>query len=429
MTWWLAWVISVSKLIAQAKPPTVDAWRVELLFVCLDDRILTMAVGDKAGLLDEMHPQSRYKTRILERYVKVFVGKVASAYPVFLVDGYAGTGSCGNEDGSAAILLSAAINRQKSTSSQIRVRAVESKSDSFKQLESVFSALSGTVDAKAIHGKIELELNKIADEAMGHALFLFLDPYGASFGFEQLVQVLSDRSSQPPTELLLNLNAGMIKRNAGIIRSSQEGYEIPKVDKALGGQWWHKYCYSLDKDDLVEAVTTEYVQRLADACSQKGKPFYGAFAPIYQTVSQVNHPYSLVFLTRRPDHGFPAFLNAVGASRPDFLEAAGDWSTGSEQDVFEGLETTEDYRGTAKKQQTDSWIPVRSNIINLLTAGSSFYPAEEIKQIYGDATGVATETQVNKVLRDLVKSGILQVTTSHKNPVFQRYRVQAATGN
>jgi three-Cys-motif partner protein len=354
-------------------------------------------------LLEEQRAQSVYKLAILRRYLAPMIGKLANLKkPIMLIDGFAGTGYSGADKGSTALMLDRAAS--KSNKARVKVRAVEADSGHFNRLsQTVDEYRAKGCDAAATLGTIEQHLPALIAEATQHTLFMFLDPYGANVPYSLLEGILAnDRAARyPPTEALLNISGPLIFREAGVVKAGSQPSQTKRVDAALGGSWWHQYA-GLPADQLVKTVTEEYASRLAAAANMTY-----VVVPVRRHPRNVVPVYHLVYLTRSPDHGVATFVDAVGRARPEYMEATED---SGDMTLF-GTTAPE----WAKQQATDeakaTKARIKENLRRIARDGSSFRPFHKVLAVYGDDVGVATDTQVNAAIKELLDAGELTVVT------------------
>lgn len=359
-----------------------------------------MTKESQRALLEIQQAQTAFKLAILRAYLAPMLAKVARfGKPIMLIDGFAGTGASGTDQGSTAIMLEHA--RRGRYDVPVKVRAVERDFDHYAKLEALTEAArQGGADALAWHGMIEDHLFSLLRQATGHALFLFLDPYGAQIPFDCLAGALATLRGNryPPTEVLLNVSAPLIFREFGIVGDEWTPSKTKRADLALGGVWWHDVARRLDSTaDRVREVTEGYARRL---CSATGMT--------WQTVPVFRHPrhdvpiYNLLYVTRSSDHGLATFIDAVGRARPDYLVAVA-----GEGDLTLFGDSGDWARGEAKRQQTATQPHIEENLRKIAARGDEFHPLSIPQEVYGNATGVATGTQVERALRTLVEAGEL----------------------
>lgn len=112
-------------------------------------------------------------------------------------------------------------------------------------------------------------------------LFAFFDPFGLGVPFDMLTErILSRKRGQigPATEVLLNFSLPGLRRNAGHLTSKSTDSRylkaratlIERVDRTLGGDWWHS-IWETDSKQREAAIVSGYVERLRSAAGGWGQ--------------------------------------------------------------------------------------------------------------------------------------------------------------
>jgi len=173
---------------------------------------------------------ARDKLKILELYLKGYLGATTSALERIYIDGFAGpgtnrVGSSGDQfDGSPLIALNAAA--QNGTRFD-RLYFIERRGDVLKELRSTVEARSLLDRATFILGDVNSELPRLVQTLpLKSPTFVFLDPEGIDPSW-QTVQAISPWR----TELLINFPFGMaMNRNR----------RSPKVTEYFGTEGWRQ---------------------------------------------------------------------------------------------------------------------------------------------------------------------------------------------
>lgn len=398
-----------------------------------------MATGTRSGLLNMPEVQSIYKLKILQGYLHLFIRMVGSKSPdgrLVIYDGYAGKGRYQDgTPGSAEVILRAAA--KTAATRKVSVFLVEAHKATFESLNQVVADYSSRVDVEAKLGDAGENLPSVIAAASGVPLFMFLDPTGAVLPFEMLEEVLggSRRTRYPQTELLLNFNAGFVRRTAGIVVKEDRGQAAfrqaelelgkaaepeeqfdlsPQSDDQLeasqdrlnevcGGDWWkdiaretlrkHPARFDLVADRVVE----RYAFRLAAAADMNPVVIPVRKRPKHQPL------YYLVFFTRS-GHGTWVMADAVGRAREEWVRRLGPVAVVDEQALFEfersATEELEFERERAQHQVEANLLRIASRVPNtkLVTAPET---------VFEGVFGLATEKTVGEALRSLKKEGRL----------------------
>lgn len=231
------------------------------------------------------YPQAAaiYKHQLLKSYMPVFIGKTGSRSTggrVVVYDAYSGPGRyLDDQPGSPELLVDTAASMAELRS----VHTIFSERD-----QSYCDALERVMAEKGVdsttyeirRGPVEKHIDSILTDAGDLPLFVFLDPYGLSVSFAQLVHILTARHRpgllsgyQPKTEVLLNFSYEALRRIAGALRTersySAKAAQVARLDDALGGDWWQDVA--LDQaDDWIGEILGGYARRVRDAAGGGG---------------------------------------------------------------------------------------------------------------------------------------------------------------
>jgi len=207
----------------------------------------SVAVGTKAGLVDEPQPQSVFKHAVLESYVPRFVSMTGSASRnrrVVVVDGFAGRGRyTGGSPASAERLLQAARDAPGAGVELVLVERDQRLYADLSQVATEYEQQGVQVITRL--GDVQDHLAEVVERAAGVPLFLFLDPCGAQLPYTRLVSLLAKErpaAKWPPTEVLLNFSADLTRRAGGQLRSGVPGDGVARLDAVCGSAWVARKC-------------------------------------------------------------------------------------------------------------------------------------------------------------------------------------------
>lgn len=404
-----------------------------------------MATGTSSGLLDIPEIQSIYKLNILRAYLHLFIQMVGSKSldnRLAIFDGYAGKGRYQDgTPGSAEVILRAAA--KTAATRRVGVYLVEAQKRSFESLSKVAHAYSSRVDVEAIHGDAGKNLPRVVASTSGIPLFMFLDPTGAVLPFELLESILAGprRMRYPQTELLLNFNAGFVRRTAGTVIKEDKGQEAfrqaelalyeaaepeerlelqsqsdflapsqDRLNEVCGGEWWKDIAReTLRRDptrfDLVaDKVVERYASRLAAAADMHPVVIPVRKRPRHQPL------YYLVFLTRST-YGTWVMADAVGKARDEWVRRLGPVAVAEEAALFEFEHSAErqlDLEHERAQQQ------VEANLLQIATRAPGTQLVDAPEAVFEGVFGFATEKTVSSALRSLEKRGELEASKASK---------------
>lgn len=348
------------------------------------------------------YPQAAaiYKHQLLKSYMPVFIGKTGSRSTggrVVVYDAYSGPGRyLDDQPGSPELLVDTATSMAELRS----VHTIFSERD-----QSHCDALERVMAEKDVdprtyeirRGPVEKHIDSVLTDARDLPLFVFLDPYGLSISFAELVHILTARHRpgvpsgyQPKTEVLLNFSYEALRRIAGALRTektySAKAAQVARLDGALGGDWWQDVA--LDQaDDWISEILGGYACRVRDAA---GGEYIAAPVADSATAEPV---YELILFTAHPD-GVWEMLNAMSTARRAWRH----WlAEHQEQLAIDGLTFDDD---------EDAWIDhIAANMAAILDEQGAFTVGSELDRVMGQTLGLARETHITKALRLLKKDG------------------------
>ncbi len=399
-----------------------------------------------ASFFREREAPAVLKHGILKRYPTVFAsaaGKKASR--VVLLDGYAGRGRY--EDGtpgSPLLLLATAANTQSFR--DVECRFVERDKANFAELRQVIEDRSATeVRCDALEGDLSDHLDAILIGASNAALFAFLDPFGTALGYDELTARLLGRPEHPPTEVLLHVSVGAIRRIGGLLRkrgaepeswSSADTKTIARVDRFLGGEWWHEIAHSaMEEEGVATKIAAEVVERYCVKVGADTK--YASFRfPVCDRPDLVPE-YFLVLFARHP-YAFWRFNDALSKANVEWQEAwrgkvnkkAADKALAKATAKVERTIEIEREQGIVslfgdefpltptaghhaelppfdENAEAERWVAtIEANLTDLLRQGTPFRLMDMTGPVYGDVLGQAREMHVKRALGNLHARGI-----------------------
>jgi three-Cys-motif partner protein len=364
-------------------------------------------VAGNKGFFERPQPAAVLKHGILRRYLPVFASKTGSQSRlgiVVYVDGYAGEGTYKDgSPGSPALAVEAA--RAISKTRQLRCFFVEKRKGAYEALRAYLDAHGKGLDCRPLRGRIEDHLEQILYLHPDEPVFVFLDPFGVGVHFDHAKALLQrSPNGHPKTEVLLNFNVQSVDRIGGLIDSCARHRvaTLDTLDGSMGGDWWQEIYRSTTGFDRVEKIASGYRQRLTAA---GGGRWGGWTVPVFDRIGG-RPEYLLLHFTQHPDGRWEFHQALSGATRewreachlmhPDKkrqLERLG-------QQPLEGLEEPQPF-----EEDEQAWVEeLVRNVQVLLAVGEPVRVLDRMREVFGQALGLARETHLRKALRQLWKA-------------------------
>jgi three-Cys-motif partner protein len=348
------------------------------------------------------------KHAILKRYIQPFASKTGSRSPdhrVAFIDGYAGEGRYEDgSQGSPALLMSRA--KHLAPERILECYFIEGHKATYARLCEMVDREGKGVSVAVIHGNAESALLSLMPKVCNIPVFVFLDPFGLMIPFDTAVKVFERPMGYgaPATEMLLNFNAGALRRIAGHLTSPTPiEATLARLDNVCGGDWWRAIWLenAEDKDKAEAAVVKEYAKRFAAAAKCGG----------YWTTDVRNRGhhkpvYYLIFLTRHLD-GMDVFGEALSAGLEEWRKAV--YEVENKDSLFEGDDAFEESEHALR----DEWIAeIEANMRRLLSGGKGFKIIDRYAEVYGRTSGKAREKHLRAAWKKLHLEGVTKTDST-----------------
>lgn len=265
-----------------------------------------------ASFFDSKRPWSERKDLVLGYYLKPYLAKVATLRrPIIIVDGFAGPGKFGDgKPGSPLIIASQVQERLVNSPVPIKLVCIEEDDELYARLHSLLKQFEF---ADARHGRFLNQLPQLEIEALGHTIFLYVDPYAIEgLEWESMDRVFAHvQNSRTSVEVLLNFSASSFARRglAAMGMVAPRGIEdelddppplqppsVQRLNNVVGGDWWQEALRtSTEFPAQVQSISSGFCQRLrkrfAEVCEHPVKEKWHHKVP----------KYSLLFGSRSAD--------------------------------------------------------------------------------------------------------------------------------
>lgn len=355
------------------------------------------------------------KHGLLARYAKYFAGRAGRATngKVAFVDGYAGKGRYDDGNPGSPLLLATQAQSAKSFSRDVKLTFVEQDSTCRAELTSTLAA-EGVEADQLIAGDFDSEIDGLLDRYEGHAILLFVDPFGLAINRDTLVRILRKRSRRQPIDVLYHFSLSTVARQGALGVGTSYGFEASakQLDSALGPETWRAAFESSggktgEATAAALAVATSFAEGLREETS-----ILASSAPV----------------RRRPEHLPTYLLTLFSANRRahwDFADMAGktyvDWlhhcdrvdfvanvRSDQENGIMRLLEDPEPDVG-----QIDGVLADRArahfaqHLPPTIRTRGPFRPIDCFEELYGSMLGQARRKHLQDAFKVLYKNGLI----------------------
>lgn len=225
---------------------------------------------------------SRWKHRLLHRYLAQFAGIVGSTHQVvYYVDGFAGEGRYKNppEDGSP--IIAANIAAQTPPSRGYSLRCVNVEPEHYEELQAATSGFGPSIVTN-LKGTFRENLDAVLARAGGNPALFFLDPMGHKGMEWDVVTRIAQRARSAITDVLLNFYISRIDVHAGFLHSTAPGAAefVKRLDALFGTDEWRS-IWTGAQDERMTRLSDLYMSRLQRAFAMASSEPSGAVAARY----------------------------------------------------------------------------------------------------------------------------------------------------
>lgn len=376
--------------------------------------------------------QATLKHAILRQYLATFATATGTKSPnhrVGYIDGYAGAGEYVNEltgsstEGSPAIALNEV--RHQLTLKEPRMLEctfIEKKEEHFEALARlVADAQKEGLPVEAQKGDVTKLLAPAMERFRDLPLLVFLDPFGASLPHSASIPAVLGRSSDQPTEVLLNFSVETLRRAGARIHELEDakGREatVSKMDNWLGGDWWREFFLdpktTVDTDaayEPAERITDEYARMVCKETKCNVFPVQIRRAASHKPL------FRLMLFHPKPLAAYK-FNTAVSSGNEKWralmwdmdLEIAGREDARDPQPGMSRVAEVEMAREDDPSQVFDDNVrTLMGNIRDALRTRHMLTMEHDFALIYGAAIGSARGTHLTKAWDALTEEGVTQ---------------------
>jgi three-Cys-motif partner protein len=356
---------------------------------------------------ERRNSQAVLKHGILARYAKYFavVAGVRTKQVAF-IDGYAGEGRYEDSTPGSPLLLASQAQRVEMFNRNVKLAFVEFDANRVGRLKAVLSELQVEAD-QVLHGKFEDLIDGMLDRYQGHAVFLFVDPFGLGISYDSLLKVLKSSSSTQPIDVLYHFSLLSVARmaRAAVTDGANSTQNAEQVDRALGPiPWRDLFEGEKERGESTDAAIA-LALRFGDALHKATRKRFTSI----QVRQQPNHaPKYLLMLFSSNAKAHWEFADQASNAYEDWLHHCSneDYEANLLKQERTGVrslfeETAPDRKDTAKSLETTSEVYLRQHLLHLLSIGGPARPIDSIPEVYGEMLGKARSRHLRSVIRAL----------------------------
>ncbi|MEX0775039.1 MAG: three-Cys-motif partner protein TcmP [Phycisphaeraceae bacterium] len=295
-------------------------------------------MSEIVDFFDAKFPWSKYKDLILDYYLRPYLAKVARLRkPIAVVDCFAGPGRFKDGNSGSPLIISHHLMEANQRGTEVLGVFVEENETLFSRLKEATRDLA--IPHRLLHGDFHQHVDDIVELTRTHSVFLYLDPiFPGDLRFDDLAAVYQQLRSGVSVEVLVNfISPGFVRRAQGLRpraftgcslyrvsgresdlgRLDPENKEVIECNRIAGGDYWQNIVFdsTLSQADRVEAVATEYVNRLR----RRWFPYVIKY-PIREKYEYDVPKYHLIFGSRSTD-AVELMNRAMVTARREFVGA------------------------------------------------------------------------------------------------------------
>jgi len=356
-------------------------------------------------------PQAVLKHGILTRYAIYFAGRAGSRRPVAFVDGYAGEGRYADGNVGSPLLLASSAERAAKFGRDTKLAFVEQDPARHGQLAASLKQ-EGVEPDQLLAGSFADSIDKLLGRYQGHAVLIFVDPFGLAFDRVSLESILRRSSSGQPIDVLFHFSVSTVARMAraelaNAWAGSPPGPNGIKLDAALGDVDWRATFAQADDDDRATHVALEIAEHFGLAV--------GSATGVRHTSIEVRQrpdllPKYVLMLFSKLESAHWDFADQAGSAYVDWLHhcdtadyqaAVQKRETSGVLSLFDELDA-EPNRESADAAVTDRAVPyLRDHLAGLFKERRALRPIDDVKTVYGEFLGRARAKHVRAALKSL----------------------------
>ncbi len=360
---------------------------------------------------DKIKPWSKRKHRLLGKYLKPFIAKVASTTStreIYCIDAFAGTAKY--DDGSAGSPLLTAQLSDKCAKWKdpvnLQIINVEFNTKNFESLQNAMKSWEERGTVTNINSEFSQAIPKILNQIGNAPALFFIDPFGStSVYFSHLLPIL--KRNQTITELITNFDTDGLYRIACASISKNTTLKMAETDAqrvtdVIGSNQWQEQFYS-QKPSMrngEEMLLEEYASNLHK---------FGYKVVAYQIRESLNtkSKYHFVYCTRHPD-GI-VLMN-------DFIREEEDLLYGEHTESNLPLFQEEASLAKEEKSRRETLYPIMKNYLEKQKIATR---KQTVRNLVTDNFGLFHGKDYRAVFKEFIDSQLL-ITNDSKTKIDNR---------
>lgn len=354
------------------------------------------------------------KHGLLARYAKYFAGRAgrATSGRVAFIDGYAGTGRYDDGNPGSPLLLASSAKSAKSFGRDVKLAFVE-KDDGYRGRLLDTLTEEGVSADRVIGDDFDTAIEALMERYAGHAVLLFVDPFGLAISRSTLLRILSQRSRSQPIDVLYHFSLSTVARQGALGVTDRRGAEVSasQLDVALGPGLWRKPFERSDGSDGAATQAAVAVARaFADSVNDEVTAVRATSVPVRQRPDLL--PKYLLTLFSGDVKAHWGFADMAGKTYVDWLHHCDreDFNANLQRDEAQGiLRLIEDPEPEVEK--IDELLGARASVYfaehlpDLLRRLGSVRPVDHFEELYGELLGQARELHLRNAFKSLHAQG------------------------
>lgn len=396
-------------------------------------------VTDHDEFFQKRQPAAVLKHAVLAEYSKVFASMVGSKTPgpIWIIDGYAGTGAYEGEDGtptdqgSPLVLLNSTGTL---TNRDVRTIFIEADPLLAAKLErNVAPFRKAGRQVRVLTGDVHARIDEAWGLVGGQPVVTFLDPFGVSMRRETMCDVLLNRRpGEHPSEVLLNINIEALWRIGGnlelkgnqVVPKAGQGRGVERADEFLGGPWWRTVFMEARTRSgaaaaAARAVANEYRKQVCDLTGRDSMSIEIRRRPNHEPL------FLLTLFYSHPAAGYKfadAASRATAAWRKAFLLEELEQIAATEQTTLFGPEVEQDQAvDRFDSQEADlskQWVDLICR--RIVDAGEpALSVSGHLDVILGTAIGLAGDKHIRAAWDKLAAQGLVHPRDRSKRSLWK----------